>query len=267
MNETPPIDDAAPPTTASVYPVEPAPADEPPRAGEAPRAGEPAAGERPARAAHVAILRPREKMTRFGARGMSHAELLAVVLGSGIRGRTALKVAEGLVARYGAQGLASLTLDEWVANPGIGRARGCQMLALFELGRRLMAPPAEEPRVGTPAEAYALVRDLKGARKEHLVALYLDAQNRLLLKETVSIGSLNTTRTHPREVLQPAVVHAALAFVLVHNHPSGSLDPSRDDVEFTRTMQRAGELMGISLYDHLIVSRRGYVSLKERGLM
>jgi DNA repair protein RadC len=267
MNETPPIDNTAPPTAASVYPLEPGPADEPPRAGEAPRAGEPATGERPARAPQHAILRPREKMTRFGARGMSHAELLAVVLGSGIRGRTALRVAEGLVARYGARGLASLTLDEWIANPGIGRARGCQMLALFELGRRLMAPPAEEPRVGTPAEAYALVRDLKGARKEHLVALYLDAQNRLLLKETVSIGSLNTTRTHPREVLQPAVVHAALAFVLVHNHPSGSLDPSRDDVEFTRTMQRAGELMGISLYDHLIVSRRGYVSLKERGLM
>lgn len=247
--------DRFPPAAPAAYPTEPPPAEEP------------ATGERAAPAARAPALRPREKMARFGARGMSHAELLAAVLGSGIRGRTALRVAEGLVSRYGAQGLASLTLDEWIANPGIGRARGCQMLALFELGRRLMAPPAEEPRVGTPAEAYALVRDLKGARKEHLVALYLDAQNRLLLKETVSIGSLNTTRTHPREVLQPAVVHAALAFVLVHNHPSGSLDPSRDDVEFTRTMQRAGELMGISLYDHLIVSRRGYVSLKERGLM
>ena len=77
----------------------------------------------------------------------------------------------------------------------------------------------------------------------------------------------HTTRTHPREVLQPAIVHSALAFILVHNHPSGSLDPSRDDVEFTRTMARAGELIGINLYDHLIVSRRGYVSLKERGLL
>ena len=99
------------------------------------------------------------------------------------------------------------------------------------------------------------------------MSLYLDAPNRLICRETVSIGSLNTTRTHPREVLQPASVNSALAFILVHNHPSGSLDPSRDDVEFTRTMARAGDLMGISLYDHLIVSRRGYVSLKERGLL
>ncbi len=119
--------------------------------------------------------------------------------------------------------------------------------------------------MSSPSGAYSLVRDLKTARKEHLVALYLDAQNRLILRETISIGSLNTTRTHPREVLQPAIVHSALAFVLVHNHPSGSLEPSRDDIEFTRAMMRAGDLLGINLYDHLIVSRRGYVSLRERG--
>ena len=238
------------------YPIEPPPA------GVAEAADEPGLEDRPA-----AVLRPREKLQRFGARVLSHAELLAVVLGSGIKGRSVLKVADGLVGRYGAQGLPAVSLHDLARHDGIGRARACQILACFEIGRRLMAPPAEEPRVGSPAEAYALVRDLKGARKEHLVALYLDAQNRLLMRETVSIGSLNTTRTHPREVLQPAVVHSALAFVLVHNHPSGSLDPSRDDVEFTRTMQKAGELMGVSLYDHLIVSRRGYVSLKERGLM
>jgi DNA repair protein RadC len=213
------------------------------------------------------VLRPRDKLARFGVRGMSHAELLAAVLGSGIRGRNVLKVAEDLVARYGVPGLASTGLQELAANAGIGRVRACQVLAAIELGRRLTAPPGDEPRVGSPAEAFHLVRDLKAARKEHLLALYLDAQNRLLLRETVSIGSLNTTRTHPREVLQPAIVHGALAFVLAHNHPSGSLDASRDDIEFTRTMQRAGELMGISLYDHLIVSRRGYLSLRERGLM
>ncbi len=213
------------------------------------------------------ILKPRDKLCRFGVAGLTHAELIAVLLGSGTRGSNVLDVAARLVSRYGQAGLAGLTLKEWSSNRGIGRVKGGRLLAAIELGRRLHAPPAEEPRVGSPAEAYALVRDLKGARKEHLVALYLDAQNRLLLRETVSIGGLNTTRTHPREVLQPAIIHSALAFVLVHNHPSGSLDPSRDDVEFTRAMSRAGELLGISLYDHLIVSRRGYVSLKERGLL
>ena len=239
----------------SIYPEESDPA------GDA-GARSPALSELPA-----AALRPRDRLVRFGARGLSHADLLAVLLGHGIRGRNVLKVAQDLVGKYGASALPGLTLKEWTANAGVGRVKASQMLAAFELGRRLLAPPPEEPRVSSPAEAYALIRDLKGARKEHLVALYLDAQNRLILRETVSIGSLNTTRTHPREVLQPAILHSALAFILVHNHPSGSLDPSRDDVEFTRTMARAGELIGINLYDHLIVSRRGFVSLKEKGLL
>jgi DNA repair protein RadC len=249
-----PVTAAATPPDETGYPVEPPVPEE-------------AAGSQPLADLPPLVLRPRDKLLRFGTRGMSHAELLAVVLGSGIRGRNVLKVAEDLVARYGAPGIASTGLQELAANAGIGQVRACRILASLELGRRLTAPPGDEPRVGSPAEAFHLVRDLKTARKEHLVALYLDAQNRLLLRETVSIGSLNTTRTHPREVLQPAIVHGALAFVLAHNHPSGSLDASRDDIEFTRTMARAGELMGISLYDHLIVSRRGYLSLRERGLM
>jgi DNA repair protein RadC len=210
----------------------------------------------------------RERALKYGPATLTNAELLAIAVGSGAVRQNALKVAEGIIGQYGIDKLPSLSIKEWRSVYGMGGAKACQMAAAFELGRRLLAPSAaEEPRIGSPAEAYALVRDLKKARKEHLVALYLDAQNRLIARETVSVGSLNTTRTHPREVLQPAIANSALAFILVHNHPSGSLDPSRDDVEFTRTMARAGELMGINLYDHLIVSRRGFVSLKERGLL
>jgi len=210
----------------------------------------------------------REKALRYGPATLANAELLAIAVGSGTAKENALKVAEAVIAQYGIDKLPGLSIKEWQSVRGIGGSKACQMAATFELARRVLSPSAaEEPRIGSPAEAYALVRDLKKARKEHLIALYLDAQNRLITRETISVGSLNTTRTHPREVLQPAIVNSALAFVLVHNHPSGSLDPSRDDVEFTRTMARAGELMGISLYDHLIVSRRGYVSLKERGLL
>ena len=234
---------------------------------DAPPVGEPARRQAKVRELPASVLRPRDKLIRFGAGGLSQSELLAVMLGTGTKGRSVIRIAEELVGAHGARGLPSLTLDDWARERGVGRVKAAQMLAAFELGRRLLTPPAEEPRVGSPAEAYALVRDLKRARKEHLVSLYLDAQNRLICRETVSIGSLNTTRTHPREVLQPAIVNSALAFILVHNHPSGSLDPSRDDVEFTRTMARAGELMGISLYDHLIVSQKGFVSLKERGLI
>jgi DNA repair protein RadC len=210
----------------------------------------------------------REKALKYGPATLTNAELLAIAVGGGTARQNALKVAEAIIAQYGIDKLPGLSIKEWQSVRGVGSAKACQMAAAFELGRRLLAPSAgEEPRISSPAEAYALVRDLKKARKEHLVALYLDAQNRLIARETVSVGSLNTTRTHPREVLQPAIVNSALAFILVHNHPSGSLDPSRDDVEFTRTMARAGELMGISLYDHLILSRRGFVSLKEKGLL
>jgi len=248
-------DEPIPPAHEAAYPA------------ETPPAGEPARSQKRLRDLPATFLLPRDKLLRFGVAGLRQAELVAVLLGTGTKGRSVIRIAEDLVGRHGGQKLANLSLDEWASHRGVGRVKAAQMLAAFELGRRLLLPPAEEPRVSSPAEAYALVRDLRRARKEHLVSLYLDAQNRLICRETVSIGSLNTTRTHPREVLQPAIVNSALAFILVHNHPSGSLDPSRDDVEFTRTMARAGDLMGISLYDHIIVSRRGFVSLKERGLL
>ena len=114
-------------------------------------------------------------------------------------------------------------------------------------------------------KSFALTRDLAHAKKEHLLGLYLDAQNGLIHRETISVGSLNTTRTHPREILYPAIAHLALGFILVHNHPSGSLDPSDEDVAFTRAVHRAGETVGIELYDHLIVAKGGFTSLRERG--
>jgi DNA repair protein RadC len=212
--------------------------------------------------------RPREKMIQGGARGLSHVELLAVILGTGTRKENVLRIAERLVRRYGVAAMPALTVREWAGNPGIGQARGCKLAALFELARRIeKASSREAPRIGGPAEVYAQVKDLGHAKKEHLLGLYLDSQNHLLARETISIGSLNTTRTHPREILHPAITHLALGFILVHNHPSGTLTPSSDDIEFTRAIGRAGELMGIPLYDHVIVSASGYVSLKEKGLL
>src|SRR5262249_15017175 len=142
------------------------------------------------------------------------------------------------------------------------------LVAALELHRRLLRlRDQERPKVTKPREAYVLVPELRHYRKEHLLALYLDANNLLIAKETLTVGSLHTTRTHPREILHPAIEHLALGFVLVHNHPSGSLTPSVDDIEFTRSVRNAGELMGIDLYDHVIVSSRGFVSMKEKGLL
>lgn len=209
---------------------------------------------------------PREKMARFGVGELSNAELVAVILGTGVRGEPVAQVALRLMRRYGLEGLREVGADEWRRNRGIGQAQSCRMTACLELGRRLYGGGArDEVLINSPETAWRQVRDIARARKEHLVALYLNAQNVLLRREVVSIGSLNTTRTHPREVLHPAVSHLAAGFVLAHNHPSGSLRVSEDDREFTRRIREAAELLGFVLYDHLVVAEGGYVSFKEAG--
>jgi DNA repair protein RadC len=210
--------------------------------------------------------RPREKVFAKGVAALGHAELLALVLGTGTANVPVLDAAHRLVRRHGLKALAGLTPEDWRREPGVGTAMAARLAAAFELGRRAGAGEQEErPRITRPKDAWRLTRDLARARKEHLVGLYLDAQNGLLHRETISIGSLNTTRTHPREILYPAIAHLALGFILVHNHPSGSLDPSDEDVAFTRSVHRAGETIGIELYDHLIVAKSGFTSLRERG--
>ncbi len=214
-------------------------------------------------------LRPREKLAARGVKALSNGELLALVLGTGTRSEPAARTADRLVRRHGLRGLTQLDVQGLRRIRGVGPAAAARICAVFEIGRRAYRGSAEDerPKVGRPREAFEHVRWLARAKKEHLVGLYLDAQNGLLHRETLSIGSLNTTRTHPREILFPAITHLALGFILVHNHPSGCLDPSQEDVDFTRSVQKAGDLMGIELYDHIIVTSGGYTSLRERGVL
>ncbi len=214
-------------------------------------------------------LRPREKLFRAGPGALNRGELLTLVLGAGNRKAPARAVAERLLRRHGLQGLSEMPPADLASSPGIGPAFAGRLSAAFELGRRVHGSRKTEdrPKITRPELVFRQVKKLAAARKEHLVGLYLDAQNGLIRRETISIGSLNTTRTHPREILYPAVTHLALGFILVHNHPSGCLDPSPEDIEFTRAVRRASELMGVELYDHLIVAGDGYTSLRERGLI
>jgi DNA repair protein RadC len=212
---------------------------------------------------------PRAKLLSRGASALTAAELLCLVIGGRTLEERSLGTASRLLRKHGLPGLAALHPAQWEAEPGVGRATAARICAAFELTRRALGGgrERERPRIARPSDAFREVRNLGEARKEHLIGLYLDAQNGLLGRETLSIGSLNTTRTHPREVLYPAIRHLALGFILVHNHPSGCVEPSEEDVEFTRSIRRAAELMGIELYDHLIVGASRYTSLRERGLL
>ena len=209
-----------------------------------------------------ARLDPQERLRRLGVRALSSTDLLTLVIGSPTTAQT-------LVRSHGLSGLAELPPNAWRQQPGIGKATSVRLAAVFELGRRAYSTSAEASRIRLtrPGEAFKEVRYLGALKKENLVGLYLDAQNGLLHTETISVGSLNTTRSHPREILYPAIVHLAFGFILAHNHPSGSLDPSDEDVAFSRSVQRAAEIVGIELYDHLIVTGTGFTSLRERGLL
>jgi DNA repair protein RadC len=211
--------------------------------------------------------RPREKAFSKGVSALGQAELLALLLGNGTAKTSVFELAERLVRCHGLKGLRALTPQDWAREPGVGAALAARLAAAFELGGRAAARGEldERARVTRPREVWQLTRELAHAKKEHLIGLYLDAQNGLIHRETISVGSLNTTRTHPREILYPAIAHLALGFILVHNHPSGSLDPSDEDVAFTRGVHRAGETVGIELYDHLIIAKSGFTSLRERG--
>lgn len=206
-------------------------------------------------------VRPR----RFDAGRAGTGELVSRVVGGAERARRA---AAALVHREGVRGLALLPPEALARTPGLGRGGAERIAAAVELGRRLFAPgpERERPQLTRPAEVYRVVAGLSRARRERLVGLYLDAQNGLIHREVVSMGSLNVTRTAAREIFQPAIVCSAVGVILAHNHPSGCLEPSHEDVEFTRGVQRAGAILGIELYDHLIVAGSGYTSLRERGV-
>jgi DNA repair protein RadC len=229
---------------------------------QAPEAGEAA----PATPREVRALRPREKLRLRGAGVLADAELYALVLGSGVAGRSAQSMGRALARRRAAD-LAEWPFTRWLAVAGVGPARAAALCAVFEIGRRAAeCPPGGRPIRG-PEDVLEHVRDLVRARREHFVVLLLNARHEMQRREVVSIGSLNASIVHPREVFLVAILHSAASVVLVHNHPSGDPEPSEEDLSITRRLVEVGELVGIGVLDHVIVGARGLVSFRARQLL
>jgi DNA repair protein RadC len=208
--------------------------------------------------------RPREKLARRGAEALSDAELVALLLRTGTAGRSALELAEGLL-RDLPEG-AGAGFERLRRVRGVGPVRAAALTAAAELGRR--GRPDPRPVVDSARTAAGLVpAAVRGARKEHFLILCLNARRQLVHHETVSIGTLSASLVHPREVFSPAISHSAAAVVAVHNHPSGDPTPSAEDRDVTRRLQRAGELLGIPLADHVVVSESGFFSFREHGIL
>ena len=212
--------------------------------------------------------RPREKLERLGQTGLGDNELLALVIGSGSRGVNALQVANRVIESTGGlYGLTRTTLDHLCAVPGVGVARAAQILAAVELGRRtLVRAVADRPRLSSARQLAAYLLPQYGAAPvEQFGIVMLDTKHHVIRIKVVSIGSIDTTVVHPREVFREAASASAAAIVLFHNHPSGDPTPSPDDLELTRRMVHAGAVMGIEVVDHLILAEQKYFSLHEAG--
>jgi len=215
--------------------------------------------------------RPREKLLQKGAATLTDAELLALILRTGDAGSGASALDQGrqLLQHFGGlQVLANATTAELCQFPGIGPAKAAELQGVFELARRFQAVEFRPgDRYTSSNEVYhhyhAQLRDRK---KEVFLALLLDSKNRLIREVCVSEGSLNASIVHPREVFSPAVRESAAAVLFIHNHPSGDPAPSREDIELTRRLREAGELMGIRVLDHIVIGNGSYVSFTDRGL-
>ena len=215
--------------------------------------------------------RPRERLKRLGTEALSTAELLACIMGSGTRGDSVVMTSQKLLSDFGnLQNVAAASIQELSKSRGIGEARAIQVKAAFEIGRRLADPDyAEKGKpVQSPEEAYSSMQEkLRGKKKEHFYVLCLDTRNRVNNKRQVSIGNLDSSIVHPREVFKDAISSLASAVIFVHNHPSGDLEPSAEDINLTKRLVEAGELLGIPVLDHIIVADKGYISLKSRNLI
>jgi DNA repair protein RadC len=214
--------------------------------------------------------RPRERLYSNGPGALADAELLALQLGSGMRGRSAIDVAREVLATYGSLAeVASREVAELAEVRGIGPVKAARLVAAVELTRRLRArTPGQRVILSGPEEVYAafapLMEDLK--REVFRIAL-LDAQNGLLRDRIVSEGTLSASLVHPREVFKPAILESAASVILLHNHPSGDPTPSREDIRLTRQLADCARLLDLRIHDHVIIGRGRFISFAQKGII
>ncbi len=214
--------------------------------------------------------RPRERMMLYGAQALSNAELLAILLRTGTYQESAVHVAQRLLLECGGlRMLTDMSMEQLTEIKGIGEAKALQIQAGIELGRRLARSAMNETvTIRSPQDVAALLmEDLRYLQKEHFVCLFLNTKNHVIGQETLSMGSLNASIVHPREVFRAAIKRSSASIVCAHNHPSGDPTPSPEDVEITKRLVQAGEIVGIDVLDHIVIGDKRYVSLKELGFM
>ncbi|MEI8104179.1 MAG: DNA repair protein RadC, partial [Candidatus Moraniibacteriota bacterium] len=186
---------------------------------------------------------PREKLEKYGVAKLADYELLAIILGSGIKGLNVINLSKRVLKKIRTDGVGNMTFAKLLDERGLGKAKVSQIIAFFELGKRLQSE--RNPEIFSAEDVWKLCVDIRNSKKEHFVAFYVDTQSRLIEKQIISIGTLDSSLVHPREVFEPAISLHAASVIIAHNHPSGNLEPSMEDVEITKRLIHAGKILGI----------------------
>ena len=210
-------------------------------------------------------MKPQEKLFAYGVEQLTFGELYALLVRTGRKGKSARQIGEELAPLIH-KNKNNITPTLFNGVRGIGKAKIGALCAALELGHRLYGNKSTQLIV-SPKDVWLLMRDEIQKKKEYFVVFYLNTRNQMIQKEVISIGSLNASIAHPREVFEPAVRYHAGQIILAHNHPSGDSTPSNEDAETTRRLVKAGELLGIEVVDHIVVAKEGFVSMKEKMMM
>ena len=213
--------------------------------------------------------RPRERLVEFGEQSLSAQELLQVILGRGIAGESVAVIAQKLLSQFGSlQKLSEASIEELSLIKGIGLAKATQIKAVFEIGRRIstQTPSYKNKELTDPEKVYRLIKSkLKDYHKEHFYIIVLNSRSHSVAE--VSVGSIDASVVHPREVFSEAIKNNASSVIFAHNHPSGDSEPSEDDLETTKQLSEAGKILGIEVVDHIIVTKDDYFSFKDGRLI
>lgn len=212
------------------------------------------------------IERPREKLEKYGPGKLSNSELLAVLLRTGSKEINVIELSNKILKKYSSSGLVKASVKDLKTTFGLGSTKACEIVACFELGKRLLQNKQSTLLI-SPEDIWKELKDLRNNKKEHFIVFFLDSRHQEIKREVISIGSINTNLVHPREVFEPAVMHLATQIIVAHNHPSGNPEPSEDDLLITNRLVEAGKIMGIEVIDHIIITKTGFLSFKNHNLI
>ena len=211
------------------------------------------------------IDKPRERLFKYGLSALKNYELIAILLGSGVKGKDIIKLSREIESFFNSN-FETMDLEKLLKIHGLGRAKASQLISAIELSRRYLID-TQTYKISSSQDVYDELSDYKNRQQEYFLALYLDGANHLIDKKVITIGTLNQSLVHPREVFAYAIEKRCASIIVAHNHPSGILAPSSEDINVTKRLQHSAKILGIELLDHVILTREGFYSFKEEELL